>query len=241
VILPYGNPDTPYKGQIKSVNLLSLAANARAYSALDQKGARVQGFPYSPLSSGDEPAVYPITECPHPTDPLKAVLDINHDGFPDYTFFRTEAIPYRNERGHLDFAPPVTRQHDFAKRLKRIETEADCRIEDEMVLTIDQYRELKSMCPAAFNQVISKSYVWLNAPQHGRVYGFQAQCRERGTISGTSLIPPNKLHELLPPKQSQAPLQRKGTSPPPPVDEAAAGGGAVVVKQQVPFYGAVAR
>jgi hypothetical protein len=35
VILPYGNPDTLYKGQIKTVNLLSLASNACVYSALN--------------------------------------------------------------------------------------------------------------------------------------------------------------------------------------------------------------
>jgi hypothetical protein len=63
VILPYGNPDTLYKGQIKTVNLLSLASNACVYSALDQEGDRVEGFPYSPLSSGDERAVYNIVEC----------------------------------------------------------------------------------------------------------------------------------------------------------------------------------
>jgi hypothetical protein len=40
VILPYGNPDTLYKGQIKTVNLLSLASNACVYSALDQEGDR---------------------------------------------------------------------------------------------------------------------------------------------------------------------------------------------------------
>ena len=213
VILPYGNPDTPYKGQIKSVNLLSLAANARVYSALDQDGERVPGFPYSPLSSGDEPAVYPITECPHPTDPFKAVLDINHDGFPDYTFFRTGAIPYRNDRGELVFAPPVIRPHDFAQWLKRIKRVADCRIDDEMVLTTDQFMALKSICPAAFDQAVSKPYVWLNAQQHNRVYEFQAECRDRGTISGTSVIPPNKLKDLLPPKQTQAPAQNEGTVP----------------------------
>jgi hypothetical protein len=213
VILPYGNPDAPYKGQMKSVNLLSLADNARVYSALDQNGERVPGFPYSPLSSGDEPAVYSLTECPHPTDPFKAMLDINNDGYPDYTFFRTGTIPFRDDRGQLDFAPPVTRQHDFAKWIDRIETNADCRIDDDMVVTSDQYRALKSLCPATFNQTVSQPYVWLNAPQHGRVYEFQAECRDRGTISGTSLIPPNKLQELLPPKQSRAPSQQKGTDP----------------------------
>jgi len=213
VVLPYGNPDAPYKGRIKSVNLLSLAANARVYSALDQNGERLQGFPYSPLSSGDEPAVYPITECPHPTDPFKAMLDINNDGYSDYTFFRTGTIPFRNDEGQLAFAPPVIPQHLFAKWRQRIESDADCQIDDDLVLTIDQYTTLKLLCPNAFRQIISKPYVWLNSTQHGRIYEFQAECRDRGTISGTSLIPPNKLQDLLPPKQSQAPMPRKGAGP----------------------------
>lgn len=209
VILPYGNPDATYKGQIKSVNLLSLAANARVYSALDQDGERVPGFPYSPLSSGDEPAVYTIMECPHPVDPFKAVLDINNDGYPDYTFFRTGEIPYRNDQGQLDFAPPVTRQHDFAKRLSQIETDGDCRIDEEMVVTADQYRKLKALCSAAFGQETSMPYVWLNSAHHGRVYGFEPECRGRGTISGTSVIPPIKLQELLPPKRAQTPFENR--------------------------------
>ncbi|MGD9251471.1 MAG: hypothetical protein PVG19_09625 [Desulfobacterales bacterium] len=86
VILPYGNRDARYEGQVRSVNLLSLAAIARTYSALDQNGRGVPGFHYSPLSSGDETAVYDIVECPHPDDPFEAVLDINADGRRDYAF-----------------------------------------------------------------------------------------------------------------------------------------------------------
>ena len=121
VILPYGNPDTLYKGRPRTVNLLSLADNAMVFTGLDQNGRRVPGFPYGPLSSGDEPAVYTILECPHPEDPSKVVLDINQDGFFDYS-------------RQADDSPAVT------------------------------------------------------------------YCRERGTLRGTSLIPPIKVKELLPPK-----------------------------------------
>ena len=38
IILPYGNMDARYKEQIRSVNLLSLASNARVYSGVDQQG-----------------------------------------------------------------------------------------------------------------------------------------------------------------------------------------------------------
>jgi hypothetical protein len=200
VILPYGNSDARYKGQIKSVNLLSLAPNAHVYSALDQSGNRVPGFPYSPLSSGDEPAFYTILECPHPEDPFKAVLDINGDGYQDYTFFRTGRMAYRNNLGELAFAPPVTPQNEFATWLAQIKTDPDCRIDQEVVLTAAQYRELKSVCPAAFGYAMSKPYIWLNSAEHGSAYDFEPACRDRGIIGGTSVIPPNKLKELLPPK-----------------------------------------
>ncbi len=124
VILPYGNPDTPHKGKQKTINLLSLAENAKVFTGIDAAGRRVEGFPYSPLSSGDETAIYQILECPHPADPSKAMLDINQDGFFDYTFTRNYEHPSQANR-----------------------------------------------------------------------------CRYRGVIKGTSVIPPHKVKELLPPKQ----------------------------------------
>lgn len=200
VILPYGNSDARHKGRIRSVNLLSLASNARVYSALDQRGERVQGFPYSPLSSGDEPAVYNIVECPHPEDPFKAVLDINEDEYEDYTFFRTGKIAYRNDSGTLDFAPPVLKQEKFAKWLEQIKADPVSGFDKEIVLTAAQYRELLDLFPKGFDRDTTKSYVWLNSPEHGRVYTFDPICWTRGKISGTSVIPPHKLKELLPPK-----------------------------------------
>ncbi len=202
VILPYGNADARHRGRIKAVNLLSLAGNARVYSALDQKGRRVEGFPYSPLSSGDETAEFNIVECPHPADPFKAVLDINEDGRRDYTFFRTGRIPFRNDAGDIDFAPPVTPQHVFAEWRQRAEHPALCRIETQTVLTAAQYRDLQRLCPAVLTRDVTQPYVWLNAPGKPPVFEFTPACRNRGVISGTSVIPPHKLKELLPPKKA---------------------------------------
>ena len=84
VIPPYGNIDTTHRGQIKNINLLSLSKNAKVYSALDENGRWIKGFPYSPLSSGGKRSVYEITECPHPEAPLKTIIDINSDGYHDY-------------------------------------------------------------------------------------------------------------------------------------------------------------
>jgi len=200
VILPYGNRDATHRGQIKSVNLLSLAANAHVFSALDQAGERVSGFPYSPLSSGDAPAVYDMMECPHPDDPFKAVLDINHDGYADYTFFRTGKIAYRNDRGDIAFAPAVTPQHQFARWITLAAENPECRPQEEIVVTAAQYRAIKARCPSADDIQTSKPYVWLNSFAHGPVFGFEPTCWPRGKIRGTSVIPPNKLKELLPPK-----------------------------------------
>ena len=203
VILPYGNRDVRHNGQIKMVNLLSLAANALAYSALDQKGERVDGYPYSPLSAGDETAIYNIVECPHPSNPFKAVLDINADGYQDYAFFRAGEIAYRNAGGELAFAPPVTRQEVFVQWLNLLDEQPPCRIDTQIVLTAEQYHTLRELCPEVFPNDASHPYVWLNAPEKGRVLEFAPACWARGTIGGTSVIPPNKLRELLPPKNNQ--------------------------------------
>jgi hypothetical protein len=204
VILPYGNPDTIYKGQIKNVNLLSLASNACVYSALDQKGDRVEGFPYSPLSSGDEQAFYNIVECPHPDDPFKAVLDINNDGNPDYTYFRSDHIAYHDDHGQLAFAPPVLKQDQFIQWRAQIENRPECLFSGEVVLTAAQYAEIKRLYPYSMNTQTTKDYIWLNAPEHGPIYAFNPACWKRGTLIGTSVIPPNKLREMLPPKTSLA-------------------------------------
>ncbi len=203
VILPYGNADARHRGQIRAVNLLSLAANARVYSALDQKGERVAGFPYSPLSAGDETAVFSIVECPHPEDPFKAVLDINDDGFRDYTFFRSGRIAFHNADGGLDFAPPVMRQNAYVKWRDKIRHAPTCRLDAPVVLTAAQYRDLQRHCPNLPYRDPTRPYIWLNAPGKNRVFEFAPACWVRGTISGTSVIPPYKTKELLPPKRAQ--------------------------------------
>jgi hypothetical protein len=200
VILPYGNSDTTYKGQIKTVNLLSLAPNARVYSALDQKGDRVEGFPYSPLSCGNERAVYNIIECPHPDDPFKAILDINNDGYSDYTYFRSDRIAYYDDHGDLAFAPPVLKMDQFEQWRKQIENRPEFRFNDEVVLTAAQYAEIKWLYYSTMNIQSTKNYVWLNSPKHGPIYSFDPACWKRGTLIGTSVIPPNKLREMLQPK-----------------------------------------
>jgi hypothetical protein len=199
VILPYGNSDTMHKGKIKSVNLLSLATNAKVFSALDQEGKHVPGFPYSPLSSGNEPAVYNIIECPDYVDPFRANLDINNDNYIEYTFIRTGKIAYYDDFGGLLFAPPVLSQTKFTELLAQLKFGNNCRIDAEIVLTAAQYRQVKSICPDYDICRPFKSYVWLNSSRHGRLYDFEPQCWNRGLIVGTSVIPPNKVKELLPP------------------------------------------
>ncbi len=216
VILPYGNADARHRGSIRAVNLLSLAANARVYSALDRGGERVAGFPYSPLSSGDETAEFRMVECPHPTDPFKAVLDIDDDGHRDYTFFRTGAIAFRNAKGEIDFAPPVTRQDAFIQWRDRVAGPNACRIDIPIVLTATQFRTLRAQCPMALTQDVTQPYVWLNAPGRKRIIEFAPACWARGTISGTSVIPPHKLKEMLPPKTGLNP-QAQGKARPPAV------------------------
>jgi hypothetical protein len=204
VLLPYGNSDTTHKGHIKAVNLLSLAPNARVYSALDQDGDRVDGFPYSPLSYGDERAVYNIVECPHPDDPFKAVIDINNDGYPDYTYGRSGQIAYYDDHGKLSFAPPVLGQDEFVQWRAQIEDRPNSRSSAEVVLTADQYAEIKWLSPSAVEPQDRKAYVWLNSTEHRPVYAFDPACWKRGTLTGTSVIPPNKIRDMLPPKTSLA-------------------------------------
>ena len=133
VLLPYGNPDTPHNGDPRVFNLLSLADNALVYTGLNRTGQRVRGFPYSPLSSGDETAVFALKECPDPDHPGRALLDINEDGRFDYAY-------------PLD-KPPAS-----------VEDTARNSLRD------------------------------------------QDGCRIRGLLKGTSVIPPLKVKELLPPK-----------------------------------------
>lgn len=210
VILPYGNLDNPHRGKIKAVNVLSLAPNAKVFSALNQAGQRVPGFPYSPLSAGDEPAIYNVVECPHPTDPFTALLDINGDGFYDYAFARTGEIAYRDQQQGILLAPSALSASEFERWLQGHRNKTACRMEEALVLTAHQYRRFKNACPNRSNlpsplhEGDPTFFVWINTPRPGHDFHFKAHCRQRGTIQGTSVIPPNKVKQLLPPKKVSA-------------------------------------
>jgi hypothetical protein len=133
---------------------------------------------------------------------LRALLDVNNDGYPEYTFARSGKIAYRDADGMIAFAPPVMSEHEFERLLTQEVSDSSCRIGKEIVLTASQFKKVKRLCPKIAGHAPSKSYVWLNAPRHGRIYEFEACCWQRGTIRGTSVIPPNKLRELLPSKGS---------------------------------------
>ena len=197
LLIPYGNEDSTHENEARSVNILSLASNVRAFSALDRLGRRISGYPYSPLSVGDEQAVYQIREIPHPDNPFLAHLDVNDDGFGDYTFNREGRIAFRNTLGLLSFAPPVLSETEF-KRLKDLMENSDIRaIKKSVVLTADQYRELNDFSFDANDVSPKNEYVWLNSPYRKTPFHFDAVPWVRGLIKGTSLIPPNKVKELL--------------------------------------------
>ncbi len=208
VLLPYGNPDSRHKGKMKTVNLLSLAPNAMVFSALDLQGNRVPGFPYSPLSSGDEPAFYTVIECPLIQDPFRAALDINRDWHWDYSFQRTGSIPFSDPLGNAGLAPPLLSSQQFKKWLDALAGQDQCLLKRQVVLTAGQYKALRSRCMKTTWPVVHKTYVWIKDPQKPDFFEFDARCRERGLISGTSVIPPNKVRELLPPKTGEARLTR---------------------------------
>lgn len=198
IFLPYGNSDSNHKGQSRSINILSLSPNAKVYSALDQYGNRVPDFPYSPLSSGDERAVFELRECPDPENPLWARLDINDDGFYDYAYPKTGDIAYMDEGGQTLFAPHLISSEDFNKLKEQIKADDSCSIKREMVLTVKQYNELRQICQQLHQRQTSYRYVWLNSAKYKNPYYFDARCFTRGRIAGTSFIPPNKVKEYLP-------------------------------------------
>lgn len=88
ILIPYGNKDAHYRNEARKVNLLSLVSNVRAYSASDEFGYKLTEYPHSPLSIGYGRAIYHVREIPHDQNPFLAHLDVNEDGFIDYTFER---------------------------------------------------------------------------------------------------------------------------------------------------------
>ena len=103
VVLPYGNIDTRYRGDIRHVNLMSLSENARVFSALDRNNKRIRGYPYSPLSAGEVKAEYRVTECPVPGRPFQTRVDVNEDGWFDYVVeHKTIQFPDDSINGPID-------------------------------------------------------------------------------------------------------------------------------------------
>ena len=198
VFLPYGNSDSHHRGEKRSINILSISSNARVYSALDQFGNRVPDFPYSPLSSGDERAIYSLRECPDPSNPLLARLDINDDGYFDYSYRKIGDIAYVNNKGRTLFAPPLITDEKYAVLKEKLINAESCNIDNEVVLTSRQFYELRAICGFKANVKIGRKYVWVNSKQYKLPFFFNAQCWNRGSITGTSLIPPNKVKEYLP-------------------------------------------
>lgn len=198
IFLPYGNSDSFHRGQLRTINILSLAQNAKVYSALDQFGNRVPDFPYSPLSSGDERAIFKLRECPDPENPFFAQLDINEDGYYDYRYQKKDDIAYVGENGKTLFAPPVLSTEAFSKLKRWMKKNDNCTIFEEMVLTQQQYKELKEICTRKPSPETHYSYVWINSVRYQKPFHFNARCWNKGQISGTSFIPPNKVKEFLP-------------------------------------------
>lgn len=198
VILPYGNQDTRYKGRNKSLNLLSFADNAMVYSGLDQYGRKLPDFPYSPVSSGSAQAVYPIVECPIKEKPHMARIDINDDGYWDYTFQRQQGIPYKDASGVLRMAPLAITDDDFERRFGN-KNEMRRLADFERVFTRSQFKILQQEIKDLSVYPVTKAYVWIHSKSQGPFFEFDAVCRPRGVLQGTSVIPPHKAKEWLTP------------------------------------------
>lgn len=198
VILPYGNADTDYKGQPKDVNLLGLSDNSKIFSALDQHGNKVSRYPYSPLSSGSEKASYTMFECPDKQDPFTAHLDIDDDGFAEYSYRRSEGLVYRNDRGKLISTPPPLQPEEFQALINNIAARPGCQLPASAVINAKQFRSLKLQCHLDCEPHPLQSFVWLNPYGSEGCITYEAHCQPKGQLRGTSLIPPLKVKELLP-------------------------------------------
>jgi hypothetical protein len=150
VLIPYGNKDSFYGNETRAVNILSLVPHVKAFSALDQTGKRMAGYPYSPLSAGDEKAVYQIREVPDARNPYVRHLDVNDDDYVDYTFLLKSKTASATPDGFSPLPGEVEKRYGHGKPL-------------------------------------SAKPKW---PQNPAL-------RVRGLIKGTSLIPPNKVKEIL--------------------------------------------
>lgn len=208
VYLPYGNADVMYKGELKKVNLLSLAYNGHVYSGVDREGNRLVEFPYSPLSSGDSQAMYRIVECPSSDNARLSYIDINEDGYMDFSYPREDIVPYYDEKNQIAFAPPPIKVEALSRVLAEKRPPDKSFFDNELVITVQEYKKLLEKCENCLDMpapVKSKSFVWLNSDRHGLYFFFNPECQHRGSILGTSLIPPTKVKEYLPPMQASYP------------------------------------
>lgn len=202
VFLPYGNPDSPYRGEPRTINLLSLSNHAQVFSGSDADGNHLPNYPQSPLSTGDALAKYSIAECPDYDNVRLAHVDINNDGHIDFSFDRAGGIPYYDERGEVSHTPSFLNNERFFLLLEQLRSGQRTEIVEEIVLTREQFTQLLAVCPTCKKLQSphndDKEVVWLNSKKYGRSYWFSPQCQKRETISGTSLIPPVKVREALP-------------------------------------------
>ena len=198
VYLPYGNADSKYRGQIRSINILSVSNNAYVYSALNQYGERLKEFPYSPLSTGDELASFELIECTHPTDPFRAMLDVNEDGYYDYSYQKFSSNidlfeKYQSLSVHI-LISGVT----FQILKENLTENQSCRPREVVQLTKNQLWELSKSCIDITGMAGETLYAKLAVEKRKEPQFFSVNCWSRGRISGTSLIPPNKVKEYLP-------------------------------------------
>jgi len=97
-------------------------------------------------------------------------------------------------------SPSFLSEDSFAELLEQMRSGWMMLIDEEMVLTRSQYIELWEQCVECSNlepPEERKEVVWLNSSRYDGPYWFSPQCENRGTISGTSLIPPVKAREIL--------------------------------------------
>lgn len=199
--------DSTHGGEEKVVNLLSLSPFARVYSGLNSGGNRLKDYPYSPLSAGNEKAVYKIVECPDADDPRLAEIDVNSDGYSDFSYKRTDTIPYYDHQANLAFAPPLINDKEFSVLLQKYESAHPELITNQLVLTRKQYATLSARWPSyprLSAEFLRERLVWLKSAEDVTPFFFNPQCQVRGQIVGTSLIPPMKVREILPGKQKYA-------------------------------------
>ncbi len=208
VLLPYGNIDGYHRGEERNINLLSLSEFAMIFSAKGYGGKPMPGFPSSPLSSGYEIAQYQVIECPDYDDALRVNVDVNNDGFSDFSYNRGGAIPYYDEDGSLSRSPPLATSEEFLEILREAADGGSLAFSQEIVFSLEQYQQFIYTCPecaASFSPLELKDFVWFNSSKHGRTISFYSQCEQKNEISGTSLIPPMKIKELLPQKVQNEP------------------------------------